>query len=68
MPAVNKFNDQSIEELMRAHMDISRDIFRLKNELKTTHKLEQPHRIRLMKQDRARLLTVLHAKQKLERA
>jgi ribosomal protein L29 len=66
MPASSKFNDQSIEELKMAHLDLSKSIFRLKNELKTAHKLEKPHRIRQMKQDRARVLTALRAKQKLE--
>ena len=66
MPVSNKFNDQSVEELKMAHLDLSKSIFRLKNELKTAHKLEQPHRIRQMKQDRARILTALRAKQKLE--
>lgn len=66
MPASKNFNDQSIEELNTAYVDLSRDIFRLKNELKTAHKLEKPHKIRQMKKDRARVLTALRAKQKQE--
>ena len=66
MPASKNFNDQSIEELNTAYVDLSRDIFRLKNELKTAHKLEKPHKIRQKKKDRARVLTALRAKQKQE--
>ncbi len=61
MPASNKFKDQSIEELKIAYLDMSRDLFRMRSELKTTRKLEKPHRIKALKRDRARLLTALNA-------
>ena len=62
MKSTNKFQDQSIEDLRAAYLDLSRELFRLKSELYVTRKLEKPHRIKAAKRDRARVLTALGAK------
>ena len=62
MKALNKFQDLSVEELKATYMDLSRDLFRLKNELRLLHKVEKPHVIKQKKRDRARVLTALRAK------
>ena len=58
----NTYIDQSVEELKVAYMDLSRDIFRLKNELRLTRKIEKPHLVKETKRNRARVLTALRAK------
>lgn len=62
MPKAKELRDQSKEELQDLYADLSKEIFELRNELKTTRKLEKPHLIRLKKRDRARVLTVLQEK------
>lgn len=62
MPKAKELRDQSKEELKALYADLSKEIFELRNELKTTRKLEKPHLIRLKKKDRARVLTVLQEK------
>jgi len=62
MPKAKELRDQSKEELQALYADLSKEIFELRNELKTTRKLEKPHLIRLKKRDRARVLTVLQEK------
>lgn len=62
MASVNKFNDQTVEELKLAYADLSRDLFRINSDFKLTRQLEKPHRLKMLKRDRARALTALHAK------
>ncbi|MES2199206.1 MAG: 50S ribosomal protein L29 [Chlamydiota bacterium] len=62
MASANKFNDQSVEELRLAYADLSRDLFRINSDFKLTRHLEKPHRLKMLKRDRARALTALHAK------
>ena len=54
--------DQSPEELEANLVDLSKELFQLKNQFKLTKKLEQPHRLRELRRDRARILTVLGEK------
>ncbi|MDR2539196.1 MAG: 50S ribosomal protein L29 [Chlamydiales bacterium] len=63
MPKAKELRDQSKEELQALYADLSKEIFELRNELKTTRKSEKPHLIRLKKRDRARVLTILQEKQ-----
>ncbi|MFS8564042.1 MAG: 50S ribosomal protein L29 [Rhabdochlamydiaceae bacterium] len=44
-------------------MAISKEIYGLKNELKTARKLEKPHLLREKKRNRARVMTVLRQKE-----
>lgn len=62
MLKAKELRDQSKEELQDLYADLSKEIFELRNELKTTRKLEKPHLIRLKKRDKARVLTVLQEK------
>jgi large subunit ribosomal protein L29 len=62
MPKAKELRDQSTEELQALYMDLSKEIFELRNELKTTRKLEKPHLIQFKKRDRARVLTILREK------
>lgn len=56
--------DQSPEELEANLVDLSKELFQLKNQFKLTKKLEQPHRLRELRRDRARILTVLGEKKR----
>ncbi len=62
MASANKFNDQSVEELKAAYADLSRDLFRIRSDFKMMRHLERPHRLKMLKKDRARVLTALRAK------
>lgn len=62
MQEASKLRGQTIDELKASLIDLSREIYRLKNELRITRKMEKPHRIKSLKRDRARILTVLSEK------
>lgn len=62
MLKAKELRNQSPEELQAFSIDLSKEIFELRNELKTTRKLEKPHLIRMKKRDRARALTILQQK------
>lgn len=62
MASENKYNDRSVEELQAAYEDLSRDLFRIVSDFKITRHLERPHRLKMLKRDRARVLTALRAK------
>jgi large subunit ribosomal protein L29 len=62
MKKQHQIKDQSIEELKALYHDLSKDIYRLKNELAVARKLEKPHQLRQKKKDRARALTFLRQK------
>jgi large subunit ribosomal protein L29 len=59
----DELKDQSVEELKARNLDLSKEIYSLKNELSTARKLEKPHLLREKKRDRARVLTVLREKE-----
>lgn len=52
----------SIDDLKHKYDELSREIFELTNELRVTRKIEQPHRLKLSKKDRARVMTALSEK------
>lgn len=62
MSATKEFRDKSLEELQATYLDLSKELFRLKNEFRISRKLEKPHMIKLIKKDRARVLTVIREK------
>jgi ribosomal protein L29 len=62
MASENKFNDQSVEELRLTYADLSRDLFRIISDFKLMRHIEKPHRLKLLRRDRARALTALQAK------
>ncbi len=55
--------DQTVEELKANLHDLRRELFELVNEYKMNKKLDQPHRLREKRRDKARLLTVIKEKQ-----
>lgn len=62
MQEASKLRDQTVDELKANLLDLSKEIYRLKNELRMTRKMEKPHLIKSLKRDRARILTVLSEK------
>jgi large subunit ribosomal protein L29 len=62
MKKKQEIQDRSEQELKTLYRDLSKDIFRLKNELALSRKLEKPHELRNKKRDRARALTFLRQK------
>lgn len=59
MGKMDKIKDQSKEQLKIRITDIEKELYHLKNELKTAHKIEKPHMIRELKKEKARILTFL---------
>ena len=59
MKKAKEMRELSDEQLENLVYDLSREIYELKNELATTHKLEQPHLIKEKKHEKARALTIL---------
>lgn len=62
MQEASKLREQSVQELQALSIDLSKEIYRLRNELKIARKLEKPHLLKHLKKDRARVLTVLSEK------
>jgi len=56
------FRDQTIEELRDKERDLSEQLFALRLQ-KVTGQLEKPSRVRAVRKDLARVLTVLREKQ-----
>ena len=59
-----EYRDQSIEQLEVAHEDLRKELFGLRNERRETGQMEKPHRVKAVKKDIARLLTVMNEKRK----
>ena len=62
MQKASKMRESSVDELKALSLDLSKEIFKVRNELKTARKLEKPHLLKHLKRDRARALTVLREK------
>ncbi len=62
MSAAKKWRDLSVGELEEAYLSFSKDLFRIKNEVKYMQKIEQLHKLKSIRRDRARVLTVLREK------
>lgn len=62
MQKAKNLRDKSVDELKALSLELSKDIYRMRNELKITKKLDKPHLIKHMKKDRARVLTLLSEK------
>jgi large subunit ribosomal protein L29 len=55
-----ELKNQTKAELLAKYEELSADIFKLKNNLNITRKLEKPHELKEKKKDRARVLTALN--------
>jgi large subunit ribosomal protein L29 len=62
MTKAKELRDHSIDELEASYEDSRKELFKLKNELKLSKKMEKPHLLHTKKKDIARILTVLHEK------
>ena len=62
MQKASKMRESSVQELKALSVDLSKEIFKVRNELKAARKLEKPHLLKHLKRDRARALTVLREK------
>ena len=58
----SQLRDQTLEELRDKERDLSEQLFALRLQ-KVTGQLEKPARMRLVRKDLARVLTVLHERQ-----
>lgn len=59
MAKVSELRNQSKEELKALFYDLSKEIYRLRNEFKVTRKIEKTHLIKEKKKTRAQIMTVL---------
>lgn len=59
---MEEITGQSIEALEALAIDLEKEIFELRSELKSTRNLEKPHELVEKKKTRARVLTVLNRK------
>jgi large subunit ribosomal protein L29 len=57
----SQFRDQTVEDLRERERELSEQLFALRLQ-KVTGQLEKPARIREVRKDLARVLTVLHEK------
>lgn len=57
----SQFRDLSVEELQERERELSEQMFALRLQ-KVTGQLEKPHRVREVRRDLARLLTILREK------
>jgi len=65
MSKAEELRSKTEEELTSIVSDLDVEIFKLRNELKVTRKLEKPHVLSQKKRARARVLTVLTEKEKV---
>ena len=66
MSAAKKWRDLSVVELEENYVTLSKDLFHIKNEVKYMQKIEQLHKLKSIKRDRARVLTVLREKTQMK--
>ena len=62
MHKASDLREKSVEELEGCFIDVCKDLFELRNELRVSRKLEKPHLLKEKKKERARILTVLREK------
>ncbi|MDP1835451.1 MAG: 50S ribosomal protein L29 [Chlamydiales bacterium] len=57
-----ELQNQTVDELEATFQDLRKEHFHLINEFQVNKKLDKPHRLREVRRDKARLLTVLNEK------
>ena len=62
MTKAKDLRDQTINELEASYEDTRKELFKLRNEMKLSRKMEKPHLLQMKRKDIARLLTVIHEK------
>ncbi len=66
MGKAQTYRDQSVEELQSVELDLSKEIFELRNSMRLDSKAENPNRIREAKRDIARIKTIIGEKKRLQ--
>lgn len=59
---VDEIRSMSENELEASLIDVSQEIYHLRNELNSNNKLEKPHLLGALRKKRARILTILQEK------
>ena len=59
------WKDEPVKTLKEAVLELDREIFALRNELSWNRKIEKPHRLKEMRKEKARILTMLTQKTRL---
>lgn len=62
MAKAKEYRDQSVQELEATYEDTRKELFKLRNDVRRTKKVDKPHLFRQMKKNLARLLTVINEK------
>lgn len=62
MKKMQEFRDKSLVELEAMLTDVRKELFQMTNEQKQAKQLDKPHRLRLKRQEIARIQTVLTEK------
>jgi len=62
MQKAKDLRDKTEKELMQIIKDSSKELYELRNELSMSRKVDKPHRIKDLRRDKARILTVLNEK------
>jgi large subunit ribosomal protein L29 len=68
MGKAKDYRDQQIEELEATALDLSKEIFELRNSARQDASSTNPNRIREAKRDIARIKTIIGEKQRLQEA
>ena len=68
MTKAKEYRDQSVEELEAVALDLSKEIFELRNSMRQDAKSSNPNRIREAKRDIARIKTIIGEKNRLQKA
>ena len=64
MQKAQDLRDKSVEELMLSYSEASKELFELRNELCMSRKVDKPHRIKELRRNKARILTVVNEKKR----
>ncbi|MBS0622892.1 MAG: 50S ribosomal protein L29 [Verrucomicrobia bacterium] len=59
-----EYRDKSVQDLEMIHGDLRKELFQLRNERLLSGKLEKPHRLRSVRREIARALTLIGEKQR----
>ncbi len=68
MNKAQEFRDQSVEELEIATLDLSKEIFDLRNSMRQDSKVSNPNRIKEARREVARIKTIIGEKKRSVKA
>lgn len=67
MTKAANLRDMTVDDLQLTLSNLNKELYNLVNEMRRAKKMEKPHLLRQKKKERARLLTILHEKQSVNR-